>query len=778
VKLDLGSLIAEWRKRPLARLGEAIDRLGGPLEVGGGSSIAEKAKAIAALAKKPRDPRAATALLQIVREVPWTSDGSRPAWLAIFGALDAVDDPRVPGALEKARDGWKIREGQRVWMHARANELLAAYAKRWPDGPPKPTPAEEKRLASIEAAIAPPATKKRGGESEEDLLAAVYANPDDDAPRSVYADWLQERGDPRGEFIALQLEKSPTKEAQARIRELLKKHERAWLGPIEPPVLKAAVVFRRGFVAQCVARFRHEHDARTYGALPAWGTVEVLGHAVPGTIPRNQTPFVYWIHPVMRALRETNLFDAPLDGLLGAAEPWRIERLTLRLVGEPARLEAIAASDKLPRLTSLHAMGLAPGMLARTSLFGRLRQLQVGAAANPKGSTVWLEEAASMPNLERFVLSRVPFERDAGRNFSIARIEHPNASPWEIKNYAPNTLTELTIVGKLIKKEHLPNIIASAKKQVHLERLDLTGAGGELLTFARKKKKPAAVVKAAAPKAAPVLERLNAVAWPSADRIVARAGSQIIVADVATGAWRSAGTVLGGDHFAASRSLVAISVGKTIHVRDLEKDREEASLDGHTDDVTALAFYPDGRRLVSAGRDRTLRVWEIAGARCAFTIKTSDIARGVAPVGGDRLVATSGPGRKPVLYGGDKPRVLSADRQHFVSCITDGRFATADYGAGGAHVFSPDGVEVVALTRGFDRRWMCLLENGRLAVSSARNRIDVMTPGSKERAVRIDVPNFTAAAAAPDGAQLAIAFRDRIEIWPTTGAMRPTKTIS
>ena len=38
------------------------------------------------------------------------------------------------------------------------------------------------------------------------FLAAICANPDDDAPRLVYADWLDEHGDPRGEFIRVQVE--------------------------------------------------------------------------------------------------------------------------------------------------------------------------------------------------------------------------------------------------------------------------------------------------------------------------------------------------------------------------------------------------------------------------------------------------------------------------------------------------------------------------------------------------------------------------------------------
>src|SRR5678816_2068824 len=41
-------------------------------------------------------------------------------------------------------------------------------------------------------------------EQEALLLQSVYATPDDDAPRLVYADVLQQAGDPRGELIVLQ----------------------------------------------------------------------------------------------------------------------------------------------------------------------------------------------------------------------------------------------------------------------------------------------------------------------------------------------------------------------------------------------------------------------------------------------------------------------------------------------------------------------------------------------------------------------------------------------
>ena len=41
----------------------------------------------------------------------------------------------------------------------------------------------------------------------EGLLAAIIAEPDDDVPRLIYADWLDEQGDAtRAEFIRVQVE--------------------------------------------------------------------------------------------------------------------------------------------------------------------------------------------------------------------------------------------------------------------------------------------------------------------------------------------------------------------------------------------------------------------------------------------------------------------------------------------------------------------------------------------------------------------------------------------
>jgi uncharacterized protein (TIGR02996 family) len=41
-------------------------------------------------------------------------------------------------------------------------------------------------------------------EDEQTFIQAILANPTDGAPRLVFADWLEERGDPRGELLRIQ----------------------------------------------------------------------------------------------------------------------------------------------------------------------------------------------------------------------------------------------------------------------------------------------------------------------------------------------------------------------------------------------------------------------------------------------------------------------------------------------------------------------------------------------------------------------------------------------
>ncbi|MEO5819609.1 MAG: WD40 repeat domain-containing protein [Vicinamibacteraceae bacterium] len=74
-------------------------------------------------------------------------------------------------------------------------------------------------------------------------------------------------------------------------------------------------------------------------------------------------------------------------------------------------------------------------------------------------------------------------------------------------------------------------------------------------------------------------------------------------------------TIRNATHFALAddgRTLAVAGDATSIRVIDVITARELARLEGHEGGVTALAFAPGGTRLVSAGADRTVRVWDLS----------------------------------------------------------------------------------------------------------------------------------------------------------------------
>jgi uncharacterized protein (TIGR02996 family) len=74
---------------------------------------------------------------------------------------------------------------------------------------------------------------------DEAFLLAIREQPESDEVRLVYADWLEERGDPRGEFIRVQCEQArlsvdnPRRAGlDARAAELLEANWDAWVGAL------------------------------------------------------------------------------------------------------------------------------------------------------------------------------------------------------------------------------------------------------------------------------------------------------------------------------------------------------------------------------------------------------------------------------------------------------------------------------------------------------------------------------------------------------------------
>jgi uncharacterized protein (TIGR02996 family) len=90
------------------------------------------------------------------------------------------------------------------------------------------------------------------------FLQDILANPDDDVPRLIFADWLEEHGGAAGaaraEFIRIQCQlaagavREPLRQ-QLRVRgaALLGEHRREWTRPLRGP---GRLVFHRGFVGE------------------------------------------------------------------------------------------------------------------------------------------------------------------------------------------------------------------------------------------------------------------------------------------------------------------------------------------------------------------------------------------------------------------------------------------------------------------------------------------------------------------------------------------------
>ena len=227
----------------------------------------------------------------------------------------------------------------------------------------------------------------RPSAADQSFLQAVLDVPEDDAARLIYADWLLENGDPRGEFIqvqcrlaALRSDDAERRLLLAREKALLTKHGPAWLAPIARLVEEAR--FRRGFVEQArlsAAQFLKNADLllrRTplrslelthldgrladVMASPHLGRIEVLdlsGNALGSRSLRllSNCPFLEHVHHLCLCRCEINAESAQV--FRGAPLVERLESFDLGSNSIGADGARALADNSLPRLTSLRLPG-------------------------------------------------------------------------------------------------------------------------------------------------------------------------------------------------------------------------------------------------------------------------------------------------------------------------------------------------------------------------------------------------------------------------------------
>jgi len=109
--------------------------------------------------------------------------------------------------------------------------------------------------------------------NELDFLREIAANPGDDAPRLIFADWLEEHGNPRGEFIRIDCRLARMSDIdlqraslEGRRRLLLRTSYKGWIAPLRKYVEHCE--FHRGMISRvklkATAFLQHRKDLFKY----------------------------------------------------------------------------------------------------------------------------------------------------------------------------------------------------------------------------------------------------------------------------------------------------------------------------------------------------------------------------------------------------------------------------------------------------------------------------------------------------------------------------------
>jgi uncharacterized protein (TIGR02996 family) len=237
------------------------------------------------------------------------------------------------------------------------------------------------------------------------FLQDIKENPEDDTPRLVLADWLEERGDARGEFVRLQCRRARLSEDDPAVRalegreaELLKQHRAAWLGVLAEKAFSTE--FRRGLV-KVTATARNLLSKRL-AALPpaealAWvDSLHVYDMNADAVVRLAESP--HWTHLSSLDLSGNMYYADHLAGqfTVGMNVPGGLALVELPLLGRLTRLD-LSCND-------IGAEGMA-ALAARRDL-GRLRVLDLSMNNFHDEGAAALASCRSLKGLTTLNLSR------------------------------------------------------------------------------------------------------------------------------------------------------------------------------------------------------------------------------------------------------------------------------------------------------------------------------------------------------------------------------------
>ncbi|HYT88994.1 MAG TPA: TIGR02996 domain-containing protein [Gemmataceae bacterium] len=318
------------------------------------------------------------------------------------------------------------------------------------------------------------------------FLAHILAHPDDDMPRLIFADWLEEQGDAaRAEFIRVQVERAQLPQWDARQvrlrlreRELIEQHGSK--GREELPKIWGITwdEFRRGFVATATC---HSFAALTANASVCWAAAPIEAIAVrwprQGEAIEKQAPIpglrelsitgqlvdrreVGWLAdaPLLATLRALNIRNCNLGGDGFArltASPHLGNLRALRVPGNSVGNRSVRALTNAASLTSLVELDLSEaGSYGRSRGYGRYREDPVIEATDLAALARW----PGMARLRSLTLSG----NDPGRDGLRALLRSPHVTG----------LKELTLRANGLDGRGMQEF-GGARPELRLDVLDL-----------------------------------------------------------------------------------------------------------------------------------------------------------------------------------------------------------------------------------------------------------------------------------------------------------------
>lgn len=272
--------------------------------------------------------------------------------------------------------------------------------------------------------------------NQDGFIAEIAAQPHEVTPRLVFADWLEDQGDPRGEFIRVQCElASPSEDSHRRDaldqrqEQLRRQHQAEWLEPLAG--LFSNQTFHRGMVeqieidaeifvhnadrilSQLPIRFLRLYNARGWisRCLQTGLSTQLLGFAIeeckPTLVDMQAIAAASWPCLQTLSLTKCQLTDALFEPLAAINAP---DLLAVELSQNRLRNSTAQLICQTPTFSQLQSLDLLANEIRQTGAramadcdsFSKLELLDLrGNPLSPRGALALLERFGETVRLIR-----------------------------------------------------------------------------------------------------------------------------------------------------------------------------------------------------------------------------------------------------------------------------------------------------------------------------------------------------------------------------------------